>query len=326
MEDYKQEIKNTRIGCLGGSDGKMLCQIANLGYVPQSAKKRLAVLKGLIPNEEIPYTAAVRTGDEIEQAIFAHLSQDNDAYESNPRLESKKYSRENVKLIAHPDVLLVDESKETIFVYEIKATNKTPEQTRDAYVSQLYIENLLAKELAATKGRKWKVKLALVHYSTSGLDLEKGVVFDPDRMTVKAVRFRTPVFDLDKAMEIVDEFVGSLEFFTEDEVIEAQYLPAEIADKFAHIANTLRSIKNQQDEVDAFRAKLYDFLADKGIKKVDCDDFSFAVVAPTQQVTFDHKKYISDLEAQHPRIAKRVKEQYKKITPKKGFVQIKIKN
>ena len=326
MEDYKQEIRNTRIGCLGGSDGKMLCQIANLGYVPQSAKKRLAVLKGLIPSEEIPYTAAVRTGDEIEQAIFAHLSQDNDAYESNPRLESKKYSKENVKLIAHPDVLLVDESKETIYVYEIKATNKTPEQTRDTYISQLYIENLLAKELAATKGRKWKVKLALVHYSTSGLDLEKGVVFDPDRMTVKEVRFRTPVFDLEKAMEITNEFVGSMDFYAENDVIDAQYLPTEIANKFAQVANTLRNIKKQQDEVDAFRAKLYDFLVAKGIKKVDCDNFSFAIVEPTQKITFDHKKYVSDLEAKHPRVAKRIKEQYKKITPVKGFVQIKIKN
>jgi hypothetical protein len=28
IQDYKQEVANTRKGCLGGSDGKMLAQIA----------------------------------------------------------------------------------------------------------------------------------------------------------------------------------------------------------------------------------------------------------------------------------------------------------
>ena len=53
IQDYKQEVANTRKGCLGGSDGKMLSQIAALGYVPKSALKRLAVCKGLIEQEEM---------------------------------------------------------------------------------------------------------------------------------------------------------------------------------------------------------------------------------------------------------------------------------
>ena len=42
MENYKEEIANTRKGCLGSSDGKTLAQIATLGIVPKSAYKRMA--------------------------------------------------------------------------------------------------------------------------------------------------------------------------------------------------------------------------------------------------------------------------------------------
>ena len=41
MENYKEDIRNTRLGSLGGSDGNLLAQVANIGYVPNSAKKTL---------------------------------------------------------------------------------------------------------------------------------------------------------------------------------------------------------------------------------------------------------------------------------------------
>ena len=106
IQDYKNEIANTRKGCLGGSDGKMLAQIAALGYVPKSAYKRLAVCNGLIEQEEIPRTAAIVAGDKIEMAIYDHLTKKDPRYESNPLWVSEKYSTKNVKLIAHPDIVL----------------------------------------------------------------------------------------------------------------------------------------------------------------------------------------------------------------------------
>ena len=73
MENYKDDIRATRIGCLGSSDAKILAQIAALGYVPKSACKRLAIVKGLIPQTDIPETDAIRTGNEIENKIFEYL-------------------------------------------------------------------------------------------------------------------------------------------------------------------------------------------------------------------------------------------------------------
>lgn len=324
MEDYKQDIKNSRKGCLGGSDGSMIMQIANLGFVPKSAFKRLAVVKGFIENEEIPYTAAVRTGDEIEQAIFAHLSQNDNTYQSNPRLESKKYSRDNVKLIIHPDIFRVDTENRTVFIGEVKATKYSVEDTKTRYRGQLFIENLVGKEYARSMGSHWKFSHVLVHYDTSGLDLETGHEFDPSRMTVNKVIFRSAPFDLGMAMDVVSDFLQTFDFYAEDDVVEAQYLPAEVSSKFEAIANILREIKEQEAEVEAFKDKLYAYLVQKDIKSVRCTDFSFTIVEPTQVVSFDHKQYMADLENKHPRVAKRIREQYKKTSQKKGYVKISV--
>lgn len=325
MNDYKQEIQDTRKGALGSSDGKMLSQIASIGHVPPTAYKRLAVAKGLIVNEEIPHTAAVQAGDNIEQAIFEHLTQKDERYQSNPLWISTKYSRHNVNLISHPDIVLVNEDKKTIFVYEVKTTKFPIEKTKSDYRAQLYIHNVLAKEKALELGRGWKVKLALVHYNTDGLDLAEGVEFDPDRLTIVPVQFKGAVFDLERAMNIVSEFLDDFNYYAESEVVQAEYLPESVSEQFVSIANALREIKERENKVAAFKDKLYSFLTQKGIKKVTCDEFSFSVVEPTVSISTDYKKlFAEEIEAKTPRIAKRLQEKYKKTTTRKGYVVIKV--
>ena len=192
--NYKDDVAQSRVGCLGSSDGKMLMQVCSLGFVPKSAHKRLAVCKGLIPQQEIPRTAAIVAGDEMEMAIYRHLSANDPRYESNPKWISEKYSYKNVKLISHPDIVLVDQARKTVFVWEVKTTKYSVADTRQTYKAQLFIHYLLAKEIAERMGKDWTVKIALVHYNTDGLDLTEGVTFDPERLTIKDVRFTSTAF------------------------------------------------------------------------------------------------------------------------------------
>lgn len=323
--NYKDEIRSSRTGSLGSSDGKVLYQIAELGQVPKSAYKRLAVCKGLIEQTEIPRTAAIRTGDEIEMAIYEHLKAGDERYQSNPLLVSKRYSRSNVKLISHIDFMLKDDETKTLFLYEAKATRYTFNQTRNTYKAQLYVHYLLGTEMASELGKDWNMKLFLVHYSTEGLDLENdGCEFDPERLTVKPLRMPKSLFDMGKAMDIVSAFLEGFNEFYEAEEVDAELLPEAVHNQFTEVAGFLREIKEREAKVEAFKAKLYDFLMERGIKKVSCDDFSFTVVAPTQAVSFDHKKFLEDYAISHPKKAKKLKEQYKKTSNKKGFVQIKV--
>ena len=115
MEDYKNDIISTRKGCLGGSDAKMLQGIAELGKVPNSAVKRLAVCKGLIEHHSFT-NAAMRYGDFIENCVYQNLRNTNDKWQSNPCLVSEKYSRENVKCIDHVDFMLQEDDTRTLTI------------------------------------------------------------------------------------------------------------------------------------------------------------------------------------------------------------------
>ena len=329
QQDYKNEIRSSRCGALGSSDGKLILQVAESGVIPKSAYKRLAVCKGLIEQQDIPYTAAVRAGDELEMLVFEHLKANDDRYQSNPCWVSKKYSRKNVKLLTHPDIVLQDDENKILNVYEVKCTKFTFEQTKDTYKAQLIIHWVIANEIAKELGG-YKVRLSLVHYSTEGMNLEDGFEFDPSRLTVKTLRNMEKLsksYHLAEAMDIIDTFLENFNEYYEQEEVDANLLPANVQTQFSEVAQFLREIKEREEKVDAFKAKLYDFLLERGIKKVSCDNFSFTVVAPTQQISVDYKSLFSqEIEAKKPRVAKQLKEKYKKITNKKGYVVIKTGN
>ena len=326
IQDYKKDVANTRKGCLGGSDGKMLAQIAALGYVPKSAFKRLAVCKGLIEQEDIPRTAAIVAGDKIEMAIYDHLTKKDPRYESNPLWVSEKYSTKNVKLIAHPDIVLKDEARKTLFVYEVKTTKYNINDTRTTYKSQLFIENTLAHEIISKLGSGWSVKLFLVHYSTEGLDLNDGVEFDPTRMTLKEVSFRSSaLFDIKSSMELVDTFLETFTEYYDGEEIDANLLPTNVKSQFDDVADMLVEIKERETKIDEFKKRLYDFMLEHDIKSIKNEYFSIVAVAPSESKSFDTKRYMEDLIKQYPRKSKKIIEKYTKTQKRKGYCQIKVK-
>ena len=326
IQDYKKDVANTRKGCLGGSDGKMLAQIAALGYVPKSAFKRLAVCKGLIEQEDIPRTAAIVAGDKIEMAIYDHLTKKDPRYESNPLWVSEKYSTKNVKLIAHPDIVLKDEARKTLFVYEVKTTKYNINDTRTTYKSQLFIENTLAHEIISKLGSGWSVKLFLVHYSTECLDLNDGVEFDPTRMTLKEVSFRSSaLFDIKSSMELVDTFLETFTEYYDGEDVDADMLPVAVKSQFDDVAAMMVEIKERETKIEEFKKRLYDFMLEHDIKSIKNEYFSIVAVAPSESKSFDTKRYMEDLIKQYPRKSKKIIEKYTKTQKRKGYCQIKVK-
>ena len=324
--NYKDDVAQSRVGCLGSSDGKMLMQVCSLGFVPKSAHKRLAVCKGLIPQQEIPRTAAIVAGDEMEMAIFRHLSANDPRYESNPKWVSEKYSYKNVKLISHPDIVLIDQARKTVFVWEVKTTKYSVADTRQTYKAQLFIHYLLAKEIAERMGKDWTVKIALVHYNTDGLDLTEGVTFDPERLTIKDVRFTsTAFFDIHKAMSIVNDFLETFTEYYEGDEIDANLLPATVKQQFEDIAVVLQDIKEKENKVAEFKEKLYKFMDGKDIKSISNEYFTITRVDPTVQKSFDGKKFLDDMAKEHPRKAKKVLAKYTKTVNRKGYATIKVK-
>ena len=331
MEIYKEDIIQSRVGCLGSSDGNMLQQICALGYVPKSAHKRLAVCKGLIPQEEIPRTAAIQAGDAIEMLIYKHISAEDPRYESNPRWESVKYSTKNVKLISHPDFVLRDDARKTLFIYECKATKYGVEETRQTYKSQLFIHNILGKEICESLGKDWNVKVFLVHYNTDGLDLaqllaDNGLELDPTRLTVREVRFTsTAYFNVKQAMTIVDAFLETFTEFYEGDEIDANLLPQKVKAQFTDIAVALQEMEERKTRIDEFKKYLFDFMTKHNIKSIKNEFFSITRVDPSVSKAFDGKRFLEDLQKEHPRKAKKISDKYTKTSNRSGYCNIKVK-
>lgn len=324
MENYKEDIRNTRLGSLGGSDGNLLAQVANLGYVPNSARKRLAVMKGLVEKEDIT-TRVMRYGDFIEQSIYSHLQEIDNRYQSNPLWISGKYSKDGVRLICHPDFCLFDDAKKVLKVYECKATKFNHQQTRDTYLNQLFIEWKLANEIVKAKGEGWTVQLFLCHYDTSNVNIDEEFVFNPDLLSIHRLRMPKTLFDIDKAMTIVSEFASTFDYYTEDEEIDSLYLPEKVKAEFDMVTGILAEIKERETKVEEFKRKLCDFMQKQNIKSIKNDAWNITLVGATEQVSFDSKKYLSDLAAKHPRKEKKLRKEYEKRIAKGAYVKITIK-
>lgn len=321
MYEYKNEILSSRVGNLGASDANLIANAASTGIVQKSAHKRLAIAKGLIEPQDNFKTEAMRLGDEVEMAIYEHLKSRDDRWQSNYKLKSKKFSKSDLSLIAHIDFFLKDDEKQIIRIVECKATKVSTMETHQTYKKQLYVEYMLAKEFAATLGKKWRVKMALCHYNTN----EHNGVFNPDNITLKKITFPAQVFDIDKGMTILNEFVKDMEEYY-DEEINADALPVAIKQQFDLVTNIIKDIKAQEEKVDEFKKMLYEFFVERGIKSIKSDDFNIVLVEPTTAHSFDVKKYLEDFEKAHPCKCRKIKKQYDKVSNRKGYVTIKIKN
>ena len=155
--------------------------------------------------------------------------------------------------------------------------------------------------------------------------MDKPFEFDPSRLTVKPVRFAEATYDLRTAMNIVDEFLETYEYYSEDDSIPYEYLPVDVQKQFDEVTAMLSEIKTREDAVNAFKQKLYDFLTEKGIKSIKNDAWSITRVDPTTAVQFDAKRYLDEYAQKHPKKYKTLRKEYDKTVTKKGFVSIKLK-
>ena len=323
--EYKQDIIQTRTGNVGSSDARMLQQIAELGQVPKSAYKRMAVIKGLAENEDIT-TPAMRFGDYIENQVFANLKATGENWQSNPCVYSTKYARKNVGCLTHIDFLLQDDENKVMTVGECKATKLSFEQARHEYAFQLYHHFLLAQELAKSLGG-YKVKVVLCVYDANDVDYDNHE-FDPSRLTVKQLRNiekEANTYRLSDAMDIVNDFLENFNEYYEGDEIESEYLPEKVKQEFDTITTILAEIKERETKVEEFKTRLYDFMLDKNIKGIRSEEWSITRVDASESKSFDGKKYLADLKALHPRNAKKIEEKYTKTIARGGYVKILVR-
>ena len=327
MNEAKQEIIATRTGCLGGSDARLIQSIADAGKIPQSAMKRLAVCKGLAEQPQFT-NPAIEFGNYIESKVFESLHSQDKRWQSNPCLVSTKYSKPNCKVIDHVDFFLQDDEKKILVLGECKATRLTYEQTYDEYKWQLLHHYLLGCERAKELGG-YKVKVMLCHYRTEGIDLTQPFEFDPSRLTVKTLRNMhklSKAYRIAEAMDIIDDFLENFNEFYEEE-IDGNLLPEKVKMEFDQVTTFLTEIKEREKKVEDFKKKLTEFMISKGVKAIKTDVWAITLVNESESVSVDYKAiFANEIEAKKPRVANKLKKQYKKVAKKKAYVMIKVRD
>lgn len=329
MEDYKQDIINSRVGAFGASEADLISRIAFIGKVPQQCYERMAVCKGLTPYQPFPANRAMRYGDEMELAVYEHLRKDNRQWESNKKIVSERFSMPNVKLLAHIDFFLADYKKKTLFLGECKTTKDDIATTEKRYRNQLYVEYTLGREYATNNlGKDWRVKLMLCHYSTNGLNLDDpdcDLSFNTDRLSVKQVRFTTPPFDIQRGMSVINDYLASLTEYYPAEIIDGNLLPERVRETFESYRALAIKIDEMNAKMDEFKTYLYDFLVSKDIKSIKNDTLTITRVDDSESVSFDHKRFLAEYQAKHPTKYKRLMREYEKRTVRKGYAKITLR-
>lgn len=301
--EYKDEIIASRKGFLGSSDAQLISKIDNLGYVPSSCNERLAILKGLYEKTTDFKTEAMAMGDTIENQIFDMLHSQDNRWESNPRYESIYFKRKNLNLLAHIDFQLIDEDKKIVTWIECKATNKDLNNARKNYNGQLYIENTLGHEFALSKGKNWKFNFKLCHYNTNDYD----GTLNPDKIEMALIRYRRPPFNIQKTMDIINEYLETMTEYHEDGVVPMRIddFPQTIQDKmplvreYLQIQNTdeYLHLKELEEAMKSFKDFMYDIMVKQDItERIDLIDLdkSMKLKKPYDTVKFDAKSFKED--------------------------------
>jgi hypothetical protein len=68
-------------------------------------------------------------------------------------------------------------------------------------------------------------------------------------------------------------------------------------------------------------------MQEKGIKGIKTDAWAITLVNESESVSVDYKAiFANEIEAKKPRVANKLRKQYKKVTKRKSYITIKVRD
>jgi hypothetical protein len=133
-------------------------------------------------------------------------------------------------------------------------------------------------------------------------------------------------YHISEAMDLIDKFLETFTEYYEDEV-DGDLLPEKVKNEFNQVTTFLTEIKEREKKVEDFKKKLCSFMQEKGVKAIKTDAWAITLVNESESVSVDYKAiFANEIEAKKPRVANKLKKQYKKVTKKKAYITIKVRD
>lgn len=273
-QQHAQEIMQTRVGGLGGSDAALILKIGQKGMAALSAtdSKRLAIMLGLLKQDDWGGNAYTHAGHAFED--FAERNLPLGQNYQRELMMTAKLAR-SFKTFAHADFVFDNEN-----VVECKFVSQTTQATATKYAAQLQWYFLMGAK-----------KVFLYHG-----------IGNADPFEVE----ETSLTEIERDEDIMNFLFAGLQ--TLDQAIESGWQP-ETTDKCAYedtpemvqrAFDKLAEIKRQEKELAAQKEEVVLIL------KTYCEDFNFSNIKNTEtgaQIiytkagvsrTFDNKKFATD--------------------------------
>ena len=279
QETHQNEILNTRVGGLGGSDARLVASIADKGIDNLSATnaRRLATMLDLLPPVSIPVTPAMAAGHLFED--YYEKCSDFGIAESYTREEYLQYQGglTNFKAFAHAD-FVVYPNEGGFEVFELKYVNgESTSEVAQTYYWQLQWYYMLGA-----------TKVYLVHG-----------IGDVDPFKVKGVQ----LLSIDKDEVAIETLKKGLQIL--DDAIESGWQPTLRTEEKAEDTillddiNEMESLLRQKEEIDskisAIKERLMEYMMISGVNKIQCPQGNLSYSKPTITRIIDSKR----LKAEH---------------------------
>ena len=279
QETHQNEILNTRVGGLGGSDARLVASIADKGIDNLSATnaRRLATMLDLLPPVSIPVTPAMAAGHLFED--YYEKCSDFSIAETYIREEYLQYQGglKTFKAFAHAD-FVVYPNEGGFEVFELKYVNgKSTSEVAQTYYWQLQWYYMLGA-----------TKVYLVHgigdvdpFKVKGVQL---LPIDKDEVAIETLK---------KGLQILDDAIASgwQPTLRTEEKAEDTILLDDI--------NEMESLLRQKEEIDskisAIKERLMAYMMISGVDKIQCPQGNLSYSKPTITRTIDSKR----LKAEH---------------------------
>ena len=290
---HMAEILTSRVGGFGGSDAKLLHKIGENGIASLSNtdKKRIAVMKGLVPYEAIVETTAMKAGRMFEDYVETMYSD----YEREVRLSAGLTDK--FLTFAHADFC----DERTWTVVECKYSQKSTDDVINDYKHQLQWYYLMGAE-----------EVVLIH-GTGGVE-----PFAPENPTILQIPQNKKLQEtMLLGVKILAEEINNpiLELGVNGDITDLPAWDRDIIEAF--IAAAIE-VEINQARVDKYRAQVLLIMQDNGISKIEADGYSISSTPPSTRSSFDKVKFAKA----HPDINL---DDFNKVSNVKSSVRINLK-
>lgn len=284
-EAHNEEIKQSRVGGLGGSDADLVYRVGinGMSALTNTDMKRLAVMLGITEPDNFGGNEATNAGHDFEDYVDIHLIQYAEGVVNYQKEKPVPYEREtklskklakNFGTFAHADFTI---GKRTPAVIECKYVQATTDKVERTYMAQLQWYYLLgAKSVTLLHG--W----GAVPFNPEQLDYEMPAI-ERDEQFIAA---------LVNGIKILDREIGDGWLPIIPEKASIENVPAKVREAF----ETLQRVKEQEDKLKEEKANaqavLLPFMQDLCYTSILSETHTLTFTKATESREFDKAKFL----------------------------------